>query len=113
MHELSIAQNIVSIASREAAAHGANHVVSVELTLGALAGVEPDSLSFCFPVVARDTSCEGAELRITIVPAVGRCSGCGATTEIRDLMSPCSRCAAWPLAIEGGREMTLHSVEVR
>jgi hydrogenase nickel incorporation protein HypA/HybF len=112
MHELSIATGLVATAARSAAANGAGRVLHVYVRIGSLAGVEPEALSFCFPIAARETVCEGAELHLEMVPASGTCTKCGARSEIRDLLAPCSGCGEWPLAIEGGREMQLESLEV-
>lgn len=112
MHELSIACGLVQTAVDEAARHGAARVVELDLVLGALTGVEPDALAFCFPVAAAGTLCEGAELKIEIASARGRCASCDATSEVSSLMSGCPKCGAWPLGLEGGREMRLRSVEV-
>jgi hydrogenase nickel incorporation protein HypA/HybF len=112
MHELSIACGLVRTASDEAARHGASHVVSLDVVIGGLCGVEPDALSFCFPAAASGTACEGAELRIEVEPAKGRCAQCATESDVRDLMSPCPHCGAWPLALEGGREMRLRALEV-
>jgi hydrogenase nickel incorporation protein HypA/HybF len=112
MHELSIATSLVETAVRSAAANGASRVVGLRVRLGTLSGVEPEALSFCFPIVARETVCEGAELRLLIVPASGTCGKCGASTEVSDLLAPCPTCGEWPLRVEGGREMQLESLEV-
>jgi hydrogenase nickel incorporation protein HypA/HybF len=112
MHELSIACSLVKAAVHEAERHGVTRVAKVDVVLGALAGVQMDALLFCFPVVAQGTVCEGARLMVEIEPARGRCDGCGSTSEVRDLMSPCPRCGAWPLGVEGGREMRLRALEV-
>jgi hydrogenase nickel incorporation protein HypA/HybF len=112
MHELSLAQSLIQASIDEAARHGASRVVSVDLVIGALAGVEPEALSFCFPVAAAGTVCDGAELRIEIEPATGRCASCTSTSEVRDLMSSCPQCGAWPLGLTGGREMRLRALEV-
>ncbi len=112
MHELSIAQDLVQAAVDEVGRHGGSRVVSVELVIGALVGVEPEALTFCFPVAAAGTVCDGAELRIEIEPATGHCSNCTTTSEVRELMSPCPQCGAWPLGLTGGREMRLRALEV-
>ena len=112
MHELSIATSLVDAAVRSASANGASRVVRLDVRLGSLAGVEPEALSFCFPIVARETLCEGAELRLRIVPAAGTCGRCATRTEVSDLLAPCPACGEWPLRIEGGREMQLESLEV-
>lgn len=112
MHELSIAHGLVRTAVEHALAGGAARVSRLDVVIGALAGVEPEALAFCFPLAARETVCEGAELAITIVPGRGRCGACGAEADITALMEACPACGQWPIAVEGGREMTLRSMEV-
>lgn len=112
MHELSVAVSLVETASRHAADHGAARVRSVRVRIGALSGVEPDALAFSFPVAARSTRCEGAALDVTVIPAVGACGSCGGRSEVVDLLAPCPACGAWPLSVEGGRDLHLESLEV-
>ena len=112
MHELSLCQSLVQIAVEQAQARGASRIHRVDLALGALAGVQADALSFCFPLVAKDTLCEGAELSISSIPAQGRCDACGTTSIISDLMTPCPNCQGWPLKVEGGSGLSLRSLEV-
>jgi hydrogenase nickel incorporation protein HypA/HybF len=112
MHELSIACSLVKAAIHEAERHGVTRVVKVDVVLGALSGVEMEALMFCFPAVARGTVCEGAGLRVEVEPAQGHCGVCGSNSEVNDLMSPCPDCGAWPIGIEGGREMRLRALEV-
>jgi hydrogenase nickel incorporation protein HypA/HybF len=112
MHELSIATGLVETASRSARENGASRVLRLHVRIGSLSGVEPEALTFCFPIAARETVCEGAELDLEMVPAAGTCGKCGERAEVRDLLAPCPGCGEWPLRIEGGREMQLESLEV-
>lgn len=112
MHEMSIAVSLVQTSLEQAAVHGAGGVSRVFLRLGALSGVEPEALKFCFPMAAAGTLCEGAELEIQVQPARGLCGRCGATSLVHGLMDPCPGCGAWPLGLEGGREIQLESLEV-
>ncbi len=73
MHELSVSQAIVDTALRHA---GGKRVTVVDVKLGRLRQVVPDSLSFYFEIVARDTPCEGADLRIQHVDSELRCPSC-------------------------------------
>ena len=61
MHELSLTQEIVSIACNAASGQRV-HVVTV--VVGELSCVAPDALAFCFDVVAEGTLAEGARLEI-------------------------------------------------
>ncbi len=73
MHELSISQAVVDTALRHA---GGRKVTVVDFTVGSLRQVVAGSLTFYFEIVARDTDCEGAELRISHVAALLRCPAC-------------------------------------
>ncbi|HTA14435.1 MAG TPA: hydrogenase maturation nickel metallochaperone HypA, partial [Solirubrobacteraceae bacterium] len=70
MHELSIAQAIADVAARHA---DGRRVVRVEVRVGHLRQVVPDSLDFAFGLVTQGTALHGAELAITQVGAAGRC----------------------------------------
>jgi hydrogenase nickel incorporation protein HypA/HybF len=73
VHELSLSSAIVQTALRHA---DGRRVKSVQLRIGALRQVVPDSLDFYFEIVARDTLCEGAALECEHVAALLRCPGC-------------------------------------
>lgn len=64
MHELSIALNIVEIATAEAARQGAARVDAVHLRLGALSGVVKDALLFSWDLACQETAVEGARLAV-------------------------------------------------
>ncbi len=112
MHEMSIAASLVETAARCARENGAERVRRLNLRVGALTNIEQDALTFCFPMAAEGTVCAGAELAIVEVPATGTCAACGARTDVRDPMDPCPGCGQWPLALEGGRDLQLESLEV-
>jgi hydrogenase nickel incorporation protein HypA/HybF len=73
MHELSISQAIVDTALRHA---GGRKVTVVDVRIGRLRQVVPDSLAFYFEIVARDTDVEGADLRLEHVASQLRCPAC-------------------------------------
>lgn len=64
MHELSIAQAVVSTVVDATAAR---RVLAVELRIGPMAGVVPDSLRFCWDIVTADTPLAGSRLEVTRV----------------------------------------------
>jgi hypothetical protein len=55
MHELGIMSSAMESVLQQAHARGAQRVHRIVLRIGALAGVEPESLRFAFDVVTRDT----------------------------------------------------------
>ncbi len=75
MNELSVAESIIDIAQRNARGR---RVAKVEVRVGDLRQVAPESLDFAFNLLARGTALEGAELVVWYVSAAGRCRHCGA-----------------------------------
>ena len=73
MHELSISQAIIDTALRHA---DGRRITGVDVRIGSLRQVVPDSLAFYFEIVARDTDADGAELRLEHVAAQLRCPAC-------------------------------------
>src|SRR4051812_22891029 len=59
MHELALTHEIVAIVCRAA---GDRRVHSVTLEIGELSCAAPESITFCFDVIARGTCAEGARL---------------------------------------------------
>ena len=68
MHELSIAVNIVDIASEEAKRLSARRVDVVHLKVGALSGVAREALLFAWQLASDDTAVAGATLTIEETP---------------------------------------------
>ena len=79
MHELSLSSAILETVERHAAGR---RVSRVTMTVGALRQVVPDSLDFYFEIVSRDTVCDGAELRQTLVDGRARCDDCAHEWEL-------------------------------
>lgn len=109
MHELSVSSAVVATAVRHAAGR---RVTRVDLRVGRLRQVVPDSLAFYWDVVTRDTVCEGAHLRQQVVPGRLRCETCGWTWEVRSPAFRCPSCAGASVEILQGDELEVESIEV-
>ena len=107
MHELSIADAIVTIACRHAAGR---RVVKVEVRVGHLRQVVPDALAFAFQLTAEGTPVAGAELRLEEVPATGRCRACGRESELDGFPLQCSGCGGLDLKLTAGEELLVDSL---
>jgi hydrogenase nickel incorporation protein HypA/HybF len=112
MHEMSIAMNLIELASAAAQAEGAGRIRTIELEIGVLAGVMPEALEFCFEAAARDTLAEGATLTIVSIPAAGRCLDCGQESPMSSLASQCAHCGAWLLNITTGNELKIKAITI-
>jgi hydrogenase nickel incorporation protein HypA/HybF len=109
MHELSIAEAIVDVATRHAAGR---RVVKVEVKVGYLRQVVPDSLEFAFGLLTQGTALDGAELAIAHVPTVGRCRDCGAESVMEGFPLCCARCGGLNMDVLAGEELLLDALEL-
>ena len=109
MHELSLSSAIVNTVVKHA---DGRPVSVVNLRVGHLRQVVPDSLEFYFEFVARGTVCEGARLEQELVPAVLRCDACVACWEMNLPFFRCPECGSGEVTVESGNEFEVESIEV-
>lgn len=112
MHELSIAHQLVSVASEAAVEAGAVRVNRVVLRLGVLAGVVREALEFAYEIVIEGTPLAGSKLVIEPVDLLVRCDACGIdTAPCSPARLRCPRCDAPTATILAGRELELRSID--
>ena len=109
MHELSIAESIVTVAERHAAGR---RVHAVDVVVGHLRQVVPSALEFAFELVAQGTPVDGAELRIRAVPAAGRCRRCGSEEALDGFPLACRACNGVDIEVTAGEELLVDSLEL-
>ena len=113
MHEMGIALQIVDIATASLPAGSKDlQVEKVNLKIGKLAAVVPESLRFCFDVAIKDTPLEGAKLAIVELPVVARCKDCNTQWTIEGPAFSCENCDSGSLEILSGRELDIESIEI-
>ena len=109
MHELSLADAVVRIARRHAAGRP---VAKVEVQVGHLRQVVPQSLEFAFELLAAGTELDGAELVLDEVPAAGRCRLCGTESELAGFPLRCDACGGLDLELLRGEELLVDALEL-
>jgi hydrogenase nickel incorporation protein HypA/HybF len=110
MHELSLSGAIVNTVEK----HAAGRPVSVvNMRIGALRQVVPDTLEFYFGFIAKGTVCEGARLEQELIPGRLRCASCERGWEIELPVFMCPACgAAGRVEVASGDEFEVESIEV-
>lgn len=110
MHELSLCHSIYGIVDRARDGRG---VDTVNMRIGKLRQVIPETLEFCWSMVTEQTALQGSRLAIEHLPVTLDCRACGATTEIEHiLVLTCGRCGSGDITVTGGEEFLVTSVDL-
>jgi hydrogenase nickel incorporation protein HypA/HybF len=109
MHEMALGSAVVNTATKHA---NGRPVKVVVMSIGKLRQVVPDSLSFYFDIIAKDTICDGAKLEINIVPALLRCEACTKEWEPDFPTFRCPFCMDSKVTVLSGEEFMVESLEV-
>jgi len=112
MHELSIAQSIVDIASEEAVKAEAVSISKIELDIGLLAGIEFDAFDFAWPEAIKDTVLENAERTINKISGKAKCGKCSHIFDMQDYFELCPKCGAFENDVISGKELKIRSIEI-
>ena len=108
VHEYSVAVVLVQTALRHA---GGRPVKVVNLRVGPLRQVVPQTLALAFELAARGTACEDARLEQELVPCRLRCPSCAVEWTASEPDFRCRTCG-WPTVVLSGNELQIESIEV-
>lgn len=115
MHEMSVAESLMSLALAEAEKQGCDILLRCRVEYGPLAGIMPEALEFCFEALAREAGQERVKLELCELPLLLRCPFCSAEFggEGREaIWQPCPECGeAFGHAVIQGRELVLAEIE--
>lgn len=113
MHELSIAQSIVSLVEEQASIHHASVIEEVELEIGRLAGVELRTLEFALESAVKGSLMENARIVRHYIDGEGVCCECEKTFLLESLFSQCPYCGSWLINLIRGKELRVKSLVVK
>jgi hydrogenase nickel incorporation protein HypA/HybF len=113
MHEMGIAMQIIEISIASIPADLKNaQIKKVNLKVGKLAAVVPESLHFCFQIAAQDTPLCDAQLNIEEIPLKIRCTDCNVEWIAHEPVFVCRKCNGTSVEMLSGRELDITSIEV-
>jgi len=112
MHELSLLESIIDLVEEEHRKHPFQQVRMIRIKVGALAMAMPESLRFCFAIVAGGSIAHGARLEIEEVAGAGWCGRCCCSVVLTERYGPCPKCGNAPLHVTAGEELQLADIEV-
>jgi hydrogenase nickel incorporation protein HypA/HybF len=110
VHELSICSSIADIATRHAAGRT---VAVINVRIGQLRQIVPDTLVYCWGLVSADTMLNGSRISVESVPARIRCRSCERVTDVGELpVFVCGGCGGVDVEIASGEEFLVTSMEL-
>jgi hydrogenase nickel incorporation protein HypA/HybF len=110
MHEMTIATSLLEEVLALVGQHKARRVGEVEVELGVMRLVVPESLQVAFAVVSEGTPAEGAILKLTETPLRASCNLCQNeySAQVGDFR--CPSCGQADVRITGGNDIIIKSV---
>ncbi len=112
MHEASVMNRIVSIATRYARKGGARKVTKLVLQIGQMSDVIPDALRLVYPMCTENTMLEGVTMEIEPLPAMGKCKQCEHVYNLLEHEFKCPKCSGEQWELLSGRELLIKELEV-
>jgi hydrogenase nickel incorporation protein HypA/HybF len=112
MHEMSVANSVLEAVRKEAARYPASRPTKVGLRIGEMAGIDCESLRFCFEALVKDSDLEPLELAIETCPLQYRCRQCGEQFVVQNYDLHCSACGSDAADFVSGDELDLAYLEV-
>lgn len=110
MHELSLCQSIYGIVDR---ARDGRSVAIVELRVGQLRQVIPETLAACWELVTLDGPLAGSRLDIDHIPGRLQCGGCQTLTTLEDVfVFGCPACGSVDVVVVSGEEFLVSALEL-
>jgi hydrogenase nickel incorporation protein HypA/HybF len=112
MHEMGIANSILTGVARELERRPGSRAVKVGVRIGELAGVDPDALNFAFEALTLDTQLAGLVLDIEYCAPRARCRDCRHEFEMRNFDLQCPSCENTNAECISGDELQFAYLEV-
>jgi hydrogenase nickel incorporation protein HypA/HybF len=109
MHELSLAEGILRVVTANLRSGDPADVSLITVRIGRLSCVSPESLSFCFDAIKKETPLVNAELDIVLEEAEIECCECGATSRSDGYPLVCPECYSTSVRVERGKDLQVDS----
>ena len=112
MHELSIAESILSIVRQYVSPDEEVRVRAIGIKVGESSGVVADSLEFSFSAITAETPLHHARLQIEHIPFTLFCTPCGEVRPGSGGAAVCPVCGGVDTKVLGGTELQVVDIEL-
>lgn len=113
MHELSVTESVLEIATRHAKKAKATKVTDIYLVIGRLSSIVDDSVMFYWDMISEGTICEYAQLHFKRIPAELVCLECDHKYQLMEELTPCPNCGSARVRVLSGDEFNIESIEIQ
>lgn len=112
MHEMMVADNLLTTISDEAAKHNAKPI-GAKISCGMLNPINDETLCFAFEAIAKGTSCEGLKLEIEHKSIQGQCKNCNQLFNVELSCPRCPKCGSEDFELLGDAPLILEEIELQ
>jgi hydrogenase nickel incorporation protein HypA/HybF len=112
MHEFSLAEEVIKLASDEAKKHNAPAVIEITIEVGNFSGVGTEAFESALTLLSEGSILEKARLNIVRIKGKGLCHTCNNEFEMDQRIDTCPRCNSFPSGIIGGNEFRVISLMI-
>ncbi len=113
MHEMGIVSSVLDAVHRVAEKNPGRRPSKVGLRIGEWAGVDLESLRFCFDALAPSEGFRDLDLEIDYRYRQNRCQRCGLEFRVKDYEIQCPSCLSDNTIPAGGEELDIAWVELQ
>lgn len=112
MHEMGIASSIFDLVEKEAAKRAPARLSRVGLVIGEWAGVDSESLRFCFETIVRGSELDPLALDIDVRTRHNYCRTCTKSFPLEMFEIRCPECGGVDTEPSGGAELEIAYLEL-
>ncbi|MFN7924786.1 MAG: hydrogenase maturation nickel metallochaperone HypA [Bryobacteraceae bacterium] len=109
---MGIASSVLDAVRVETARHPGSKPLRVGVRVGEWAGVDTESLRFCFDALVTGSDLAGLQMDLDYRVRRHRCKGCAAEFEVREYAVRCPACASEETEMIGGAELDIAYLEL-
>lgn len=111
MHEFGIIEDLFKLLEDIVKKENLQKVISVNLQIGELNQIVPDTLIFAFEVTGKNTIFKDTKLNIEKIPIKMKCRSCKEEFLIEKNYFHCPSCKSSDLEIISGKEFLIKSID--
>lgn len=110
MHEYSLVASLLTQVEAICREHDADRVLDVHVSVGELAGVEPELFKDAFDVQTNERWNFPAALTMNVIPLEAKCGQCKRVFHVERFQFQCVHCHASDLKVLRGEDVILENV---